>query len=336
MTKRLWLSGMSGYVASNVAKHILETTNWDIIAPVSMEHQGNQGRIRTLLSLDASYPFRVKVVPCDLSMRFDAEDFGDCDILWHFAAHSHVDTSLEKPVEVIRNNVMSTVHTFEYARQVKPDYVAYFNTDECFGDALPDEAHPEWSPQRPSNPYAAGKSGASSVAYSYWRSFDVPLVMTWGMNIIGGGPQGLDQHEEKFLPKVARALRDGTPLEIHASPEGHSGGRHWINVKDIATAYSRIYEVHKNDPNLRYMPNRPRNPIGYNIAGTRMTNLEIAQRMAEITGRELYYRFVDAHSQRPGHDLWYGLDSSKLREIQWEQTVSMDDTLLEVAKAHGL
>lgn len=336
MNKTLWLSGVSGYVASNVAKHVLETTDWDIVAPVSMEHQGNQKRINTLLSLDPSYSYRFRHVPCDLSMPFDADLFGDVDIIWHFAAHSHVDTSLVDPVGVIRNNLMSTVHTLEYARAVQPEYFAYFNTDEVFGDARQNEAHVEWSPHRPSNPYAAGKAAAADVTYSYWRSFGIPLVMTWGMNIIGGGPEGLDQHPEKFLPKVAQALRDGTPLEIHASPEGQSGGRHWINVADIATAYLRIYDVHKDDPNLRYMPNRSRNPIGYNIAGTKMTNLEIAQRMSDLTGRELYYHFVDAHSQRPGHDLFYGLDNSKLKEIQWEPTVSMDDTLLQIAKVYGL
>lgn len=336
MSKKLWLSGMSGYVASNVAKFVLERTDWDIVAPVSMEHQGNQKRINTLLSLDDSYPFRVKHVPCDLSMPFDADLFGDVDLMWHFAAHSHVDTSLEKPVEVIRNNVMSTVHTLEYARQVEPEYLAYFNTDEVMGDAEETEAHAEWSPHRPSNPYSASKAAASDIAYTYWRCYDLPLVMTWGMNIIGGGPEGLDQHPEKFLPKIAKALRDGTPLEVHASQDGSSGGRHWINVKDIATAYLRIYDVHKGDENLRYMPNRPKNPIGYNIAGTKMTNLEIAHRMAFLTGRDLSYTMVDAHSQRPGHDLWYGLDNSKLQGIGWEPELSVDDTLLEIAKVYGL
>lgn len=336
MSKKLWLSGVSGYVASNVAKHILETTDWNIIAPVSMDHQGNQKRIQTLLSLDPSYPSRVTVVPCDLSMRFDADLFGRCDVVWNFAAHSHVDTSLQDPVGVFRNNAMSSVWVTEYVKETKPEYFAYFNTDEVFGDALSGEAHREWSPHRPSNPYASGKAAASDYAYSAWRSADIPLVMTWGMNIIGGGPKGLDQHEEKYLPKIAKAIRDGSVLEVHADPNGASGGRHWVNVKDIATAYMKIYDTHKDDPNLKFLPNRPRTPVGYNIAGVKMTNLEIAQRMAHLTGRELRYELVDAHSQRAGHDVWYGLDNTKLHSIGWEQTVSIDETLLEVAGSYGL
>lgn len=338
MSKTLFLSGVSGFVGSNVAKHVLETTNWHIIAPVSMNHHGNQGRLKTLLDLDPSYLDRVSVVRCDLAMPFEPDLFSYTpDYIWHFAAESHVERSLTDPVPFVKNNYDSTLHVLEYARKVDPDLFFYFSTDEVYGNTRgPWEKHIEWAPIRPSNPYSASKAASEALCYAWWRAYNLPVVITNGMNIIGGSPKGLDQHEEKFLPKVAQALRNGDTIQVHATPSGESGGRFWVNVRDIATAYLYITQELDGDPTVRYTPHSPWVPHRFNIVGEYRSNLDIALDLAETCNSEADIKMVDAHSDRPGHDAFYGLDGYKTKNLGWEPTISLDQTLREVAGMYGL
>src|SRR3546814_11791156 len=114
--------------------------------------------------------------------------------------------------------------------------ISDWSSDVCSSDLDGDSPHSEWSPRKPSNPYSASKSAQEDIAYSYWRAFGIPLVVTNTMNLIG--PR---QHPEKFVPKMIRALKNGEPLTIHAQQKEdgtwESGTRCWLGVTEVANEW---------------------------------------------------------------------------------------------------
>jgi dTDP-glucose 4,6-dehydratase len=131
------------------------------------------------------------------------------------------------------------------------------------------------------------------------------------MNIFGER-----QHPEKFIPICMRKIRDNETITIHGSPDKkRSGSRFYIHARNVAAAVHWL---------LDHAYNRDK----YNIVGEKeLTNLEVAQRVAEIMGKELKYEIVDFHSSRPGHDLRYGLNGNKLKMIGYEMPISINESL---------
>lgn len=329
----LFLTGASGFVGSAALRHVLEHTNWHVTAPVSMRHHGEQSRI---MPLKYRYSDRLDIVPCDLSMPFKAKEFPriadhPVSYVWNIASESHVDRSLETPQAFIRNNVELMLNVCEFVRETEPRVFLHMSTDEVFGPLGDDEApHTEWSPRKPSNPYSASKSAQEDIAYSYWRAFGIPLVITNTMNLIG--PM---QHPEKFVPKVIRSLMNGDTITVHSSPEGESGSRCWIGVEEFANAWHFLTEklddqVMDGVASLTYYPNMPSECHRYNVVGQRATNLYVAETIAEIMGIQPKVEMVNFHTSRPGHDMHYGLDGTKLAEFGWVPRVNLDERLIRI------
>lgn len=335
MSRTLFLTGASGFVGSAALEHVMWNTDWNVVCPTTMRHYGDQSR---LLELREKYPDRIRVVPCDLAMPFHADLFGEdlsIDFIWNVASESHVDRSLVEPAAFIRNNVELMVNVLEFAREVKPRVFLHMSTDEVFGPQYDDQTpHDEWSAIKPSNPYSASKAAQEAIAYSYWRSFGVPLVLTNTMNLIG--PR---QHPEKFVPKVIRALTNGDPVTIHSQKnekgEWESGTRCWIGIEDFADAwlwltikYDLITESPRHASHLTYYPSMPREPHRFNIVGQRASNLDVAKTLAEIIGVEGDFQMTDFHTSRPGHDMHYGLDGTKLTNFGWTLPMNLVDRLI--------
>lgn len=239
-------------------------------------------------------------------------EIGHVDYIVHMAADTHVDNSILEPVDVIHNNVMSTVHLLEYARTLPTlQRFFYFSTDEVFGSAPPGTAYQEWDRHRPTNPYSASKSAAENICLSYENTYKVPLVIVNVMNAFGER-----QHVEKFIPKVVRSVLRGDTLSIHADVSCRvPGSRFYIHARNIASAVLFLVE---------------HGVIGdkYNIRGEReMDNLELAQFIADVLQRPLKYNMVNFHESRPGHDLRYCLDGSKLETLGWSPPVTFTESL---------
>lgn len=338
MSKTLFLTGASGFVGSAALQHVMENTDWQVICPSTMRHYGDQSH---LLELREKYTDRIRVVPCDLAMPFHADLFGldgpgSVDYIWNIASESHVDRSLGEPEAFIRNNVELMLNVLRFAIDVKPRIFLHMSTDEVFGPQYDgDSPHDEWAPIKPSNPYSASKAAQEAIAYSYWRAYGVPLIITNTMNLIG--PR---QNPEKFVPKMIRALMAGEPLTIHAQKdeegEWESGSRCWIGIEDFANAWLWItqkYDLVLQSPrytgHLTYYPNMPREPHRFNIVGQRASNLDVAHLLAEIIGVEPDIQMVNSHTSRPGHDMHYGLDGSKLARLGWTPPANLTDRLIE-------
>lgn len=228
------------------------------------------------------------------------------------AAESHVDNSISMPVPFTMNNVDNTLTMLEYARNL-PDlkHFFYFSTDEVFGPALGEKLFTEDERHKPTNPYSASKSAAEVICQGYENTYKIPLIITNLMNVFGER-----QHPEKFIPKCINHVLNGEKIYIHSYPDlKRAGTRFYIHARNVAAAILFLMDHAK---------------IGekYNITGEQeVDNLTLAQFVAKVVGKPLIYELTDCHSDRPGHDLRYGLDGSKMRKMGWKLPVDFWQSL---------
>jgi dTDP-glucose 4,6-dehydratase len=324
MAKRALLTGAGGFFGAHVLRHLLAGTDWEIVCPVTFRHRGNSDRIASSLQHgDPGWRERVHVVMHDLTAPLPAlaDRVGRCDYVIALAAESHVDRSIADPVPFIRNNTDVMLTTLEYARSAQPESVVVFSTDEVYGPMLDGNPHAEWSPILPSNPYSGSKAAAEAIAISYWRTYGVPVVIVNSMNLLGEM-----QDPEKFLPMVISRVLRGEVVTIHGVP-GDIGSRNFIHARSVAGALLFL---------LRFAPPAAfpaaSRPDRWHVAGERMTNLELAEAAAEVTGKPLRYELADFHSARPGHDPHYGLDASKIAAAGWKPHVPFAEGLARTVR----
>lgn len=322
----LILTGASGFVGSHALRHVLTATDWTIGCPVSFRHKGLPARITSSLEDHPEWWERVDVVHCDLSAPIDHLTFaalgGDrCDYLLNVASESHVDRSISDPVPFVTNNVALALNVLEAARKMPQlQKLIQISTDEVYGPVPAGYDSHEWDPVLPSNPYAASKAAQEAIAVSYWRTYGVPLIVTNTMNIIGEM-----QDAEKFIPMTIRRALSGEAMTIHASPDGTIGSRHYLHARNQADAL--LFLLRRDLQDLRYGDGATR-PHRFNIVGEReVDNLTMAKMVAEAAGQELNYELVDFHSSRPGHDLRYAMDGSRLAALGWKAPVLLEDSL---------
>lgn len=236
-------------------------------------------------------------------------------------ASLHVDTSITDPVMFWESNTRLIGNILQYAREIGVRCFIHCSTDEVFGPAAKGYAHHEWDVIQPSNPYAASKAAQEALCFAYWRTFGVPVVITNTMNMLG-----TLQDPEKFLPKMISRIHKGEEVVIHGSP-GKIGSRMYIDCRNLADAWLYIL---KNVTPEKYGDDSHR-LTKFNVAGLEeIDNLQLALRVADIMGKELKYRLEDFHSTRPGHDIRYALDSSKILGIGWKPPIPLQQTLHEV------
>ncbi len=346
MTNRLLLTGAAGFVGSHVLRHFLINTDWDIVCPVSFKHKGVSERLVTAMEgLDKS---RVTIVYTELMAPVSEttrHKYGNITHILNVASESNVDYSIEQPAQFIQNNVALITSLLDYARTLEDLKIfLHVSTDEVYGDAPEGTNHQEWIDiHRPSNPYSASKAAQEAIAFSYWRTYDVPVVVTNTLNIIGE-----TQSADKMFMKTLRSVMDGTVMPIHASAEGKIGSRFYVHARNQADGLLHVIQrFEKPDyhatlvpsagviETLRYsqevpewFPSAPKVHPKFNIVGdNEINNLELAQLIAEAAGKELKYELVDFHSSRPGHDLRYALDGRKIARTGWKAPIPFEQSV---------
>lgn len=340
---KVLLSGASGFVGSHVLRHLLVNTSWDLVCPVTFRHKGLPARLASSVCDQPDWARRVAIVHWDLRSPADPLTLAklrDCEVFMNVASESHVDRSIAEPGSFIRNNVDLMINVLETARIVRPRLVLQMSTDEVYGPAYGDHLHKEWEPVVPSNPYSASKAAQEAIATSYWRTYGVPLVITNTMNILGE-----TQDPEKFVPMIIRTLRGrpGDPQEVtvHVSPEGVPGSRFYLHARNLADAWLylvRMMTGPREDWHASmYADGAPR-PDRYHIVGEQeIDNVRMVYCIGKIMGMheeavERRIRPVSFHASRPGHDLRYALDGSKISALGWRAPVPLDDALERTVK----
>lgn len=314
---RAVLTGAAGFAGSHALRHLLANTGWTLACPVTYDHKGHLGRLES--AMRGHDPQRVTIVSQNLARDLSTATllaFGQPDYIINYASQSHVDRSIADPGPFVANNVAVMTTMLEYARTL-PGLRAFVHvsTDECFGPLHDGEPFTEDAQHRPSNPYAASKSAQSQLGFAWWRTYGVPLVETYGCNMFGEG----QQDPEKFVPMVMAKVLAGETVPVHAAPDGTPGTRFWQHARNVADA---ILFILQNTPPARY-GDHVTLPSRYCItSGDRVSNLDMAQAIADALGRPLKYELTDYHASRPGHDLAYGIDGSRLHALGWKPPVS--------------
>jgi dTDP-glucose 4,6-dehydratase len=318
MAKRILITGGCGFIGHHFAEYVHKNTEWEIIILDMLNYASNgMERLRSNQLINSS---RVRILTYNLCNPISEgliKEIGNINYIVHMAAETHVDNSIKDPLYVINNNVHSTVNMLEYARKLKNlEIFFYFSTDEVFGPAPGDTLYKEWDRHKPTNPYSASKSAAENICISYENTYKIPLMIVNVMNAFGER-----QHVEKFIPLCIKKVLNGEKVYIHSYPDKiESGSRFYIHAQNIANGVLFLIQNGK---------------IGekYNITGEKeVSNLDLAVMISKFVGKELIYEMVDFHNDRPGHDLRYGLDGSKLFELGWNPTFNFEKSLEKTVK----
>lgn len=324
MPKRLLLTGIGGSIGVHFLAHIMHNTDWDVVGVDSFRHKGWSDRVKIMLDSHPEWVSRVTVITHDLVAPFSEltrKKIGNIDYIISMASLSDVEQSIQEPEYYITNNVALSINLLEYARLIKPSVFVQISTDEVYGAVASksgDLRH-EWDAIVPSNPYAASKACQEAIAISYWRTYRVPVIVTNTMNNFGEM-----QSSAKFPVILQKKIAADETVQIHGK-EGAIGSRSYIHSRNFADA---IIFIIKNCPPHIHTPNTADKPDRYNIAGeVQLDNLELAQLIAKLTGKELKYEMVDTHSTRPGHDPHYGLDDTKIKSLGWNPPVTFEESL---------
>jgi dTDP-glucose 4,6-dehydratase len=324
---KILLTGASGFVGSHVLRHLLTYTDAKIVCPVTFRHKGLPERIESSICTNPEWARRVDIPHWDMTEMpsFSVmHAINDCDVFMNIASESHVDRSIKYPVEFTMNNVRLIQNLVQVARLVRPEIILQMSTDEVYGPAPEGYSHREWDPACPSNPYAASKAMQEVYCIAAWRTYGLPIVITNTMNIIGEM-----QDPEKFVPMVIKKILDEEKIPVHCSPEGVPGSRFYLHARNLADAWLWLVNRAGEDWDIQMYADGSSRPSRFNIVGEReVDNIEMVKMIGRAMGREDYQiDKTDFHSGRPGHDLRYALDDSKLRCHGWYPPVALDTSL---------
>jgi len=318
MSRTILVTGGCGFIGHHFVEHVLKNSDWSIVILDKLTYASNGfDRLRDIGALDDP---RVTVLTADLTREIPvgvAKEIGEIEYIVHMAAETHVDNSIVDPEPFVMSNVVGTMHLLNYARTLKRlDKMVYFSTDEVFGPAPEGKAYKEWDRYDSSNPYAAAKAGGEELCLAYANTYKLPVLITHTMNVFGER-----QHPEKFVPMVISKVLLGETVTIHANKDKtKAGSRFYIHARNVASAILFL---------LEHGQARDK----YNIVGEReVDNLRLARFIADVVGKPLQHDMVDFHSGRPGHDLRYALDGTKMEEIGWSTGKSFEDSLLSTVE----
>lgn len=328
--KKVVITGIGGFVGAHVVEYFLEKTDWDIIGIDSFRHKGTYSRLNEIVGYNTH---RVKVFNHDLVAPIDIQlenqivgrtldsDGKPVDYIINIASDSAVERSITDPGPCWMNNCSLIFNMLEFARRVKPKLFLHFSTDEVYGEAAPDKAHHEWDVILPSNPYSASKAAQEALCLSYWRTYDVPLLLLNVMNVIGEW-----QDKEKFLPKLIYKVATNQKMQIYGEP-GKIGSRFYIHANNIADA---IIYLSKFEP-AKY--GTAQRPDRYNVVGDmELDNLQMAKYVAKILGEQLHYELIPSEIARRGYDKRYALDGKKLADLGWKHPKSTLESIEQIVK----
>jgi dTDP-glucose 4,6-dehydratase len=319
MSKRVLITGAAGFIGHHILEYILHTTDWEIIALDRLDTSGTLNRIYDVIKDRQDFHKRVYLVWHDLKAPLNqlvCKSIGSCNYILHLAAGSHVDRSIDYPIEFVMDNVVGTCNLLDYARKQLPNLEMFlnFSTDEVFGPAPEGVKYKEWDRYNSGNPYSATKAGAEELCLAYANTYKMNVCITHTMNVFG-----IRQHPEKYIPLCISRILKGEKIYIHANKDcTQAGKRHYINTSDVADG-------------ILFLLNHAQSGDKYNLVGEReLDNLQLAQMIADTLGQPLNYELVDFHSSRPGHDLRYALDGTKMKEMGWEPRKKVNERLKEV------
>tara|TARA_B110000879_G_C11177503_1_gene516756 strand:+ start:1316 stop:2380 length:1065 start_codon:yes stop_codon:yes gene_type:complete len=313
---KILVTGGAGFIGSAVIRHIISNTNDSVVNLDKLTYAGNLESLHEVSSSDRYVFERVDI--CDKVEVTRVFEQHNPDVVMHLAAESHVDRSIDGPSEFIETNIIGTYTLLEAARQywqiLDESHKSKFrfhhiSTDEVYGDLEgPEDLFTETTSYAPSSPYSASKASSDHLVRAWLRTYGLPSVITNCSNNYGSY-----HFPEKLIPLIILNALEGKPLPVYGDGQQI---RDWLYVEDHARA---LYLVAK------------KGEIGetYNIGGhNEKANIAVVTILCELMeelapikpeGIEFYRDLITYVKDRPGHDVRYAIDASKIeRELGWK------------------
>jgi dTDP-glucose 4,6-dehydratase len=247
----------------------------------------------------------------------DIEFLYECDYIINIAAETHVGNSIVKSDDFIHSNINGVHKLLELIRNYRSEgkklpTILHFSTDEVYGD-IDAGNHVESDLLKPSNPYSATKAAADMLILAWARTYNIPYIILRPTNNYGVG-----QYVEKLIPKACKylTLNKKIPLHNNGTPV-----RNWLHAQDTANAVITVID------------SGVQNEI-YNVCGNfEQDNLTTVQKIIKLhNGDEKYLDYLDLTTVRPGMDMRYALDDTKLQNLGWQPTAIFDEKLEEIVQ----
>ena len=307
--KIVYVTGCLGFIGSYVTRLCLGR-GWYVKGVDKMTYAANE----ELLNEFKAYP-NFSFVHCDIN---DLHFLYDCDYIINTAAETHVGNSIANSDDFVHSNINGVHRILELIKNYRQEsgkvpVLLHFSTDEVYGDIV-EGAHTEGDLLKPSNPYSATKAAADMLILAWARTYGIPYIIVRPTNNYGVG-----QYVEKLIPKACKYLSLGRKIPLH---NNGSPVRNWLHAEDTARAVLTIVD------------SGVRNEI-YNICGGfEQTNLDTVVKLLDAYGVDSkdLDRYIDWSCNRPGQDVRYALDDSKLRSLNWKPIKNFDEELQPIVR----
>jgi dTDP-glucose 4,6-dehydratase len=292
LAKTVLVTGGAGFIGANYVEFHLERYPADKL--IVFDKMTYAGRKENLNEFEPNQNFSfVQGDVCDRKAVDQA--MKGVDRVIHFAAESHVDRSIEGQTEFLETNILGTYNLLEAAKKENVEKFLMISTDEVYG-SVEEGSSTESDELKPRNPYSASKAAADRLAYSYFATFNLPVLVTRASN--NYGPK---QFPEKVVPLFITNLLRGKKVPLYGDGKNI---RDWLYVKDHCSAVDTV--INKGE-------------LGetYNVGGNcELQNVELTHIILEALGKG--EEMIEYVKDRPGHDRRYSLDSSKLMALGWK------------------
>jgi dTDP-glucose 4,6-dehydratase len=297
MQSKILVTGGAGFIGSNFVHFMLKKhPEYKIIVLDNLSYAGRKENLQDVLN-------KITFIKGDIRNKEDVEKIvKDCDEIVHFAALTHVDRSIIEAGDFVQTDVFGTYNLLEAAKKFGIKKFVFISTDEVYG-SINTGSFKETDNLKPRNPYSASKAGADLLCQAYFETYDLPIMITRSTNNYGPF-----QHPEKFIPKTTIYTLLGRKIPVYGKGENV---RDWVYVEDNCEAIDLVLQ---------------NGTLGevYNIGGKQeIQNIEIVRTILRLMNKtEDLIEFV---KDRPGHDLRYSLDISKIEKLGWKPKIRFED-----------
>ena len=310
MTRKILVTGGCGFIGSNFLNLMVQKyKNTKFLNIDKITYAGNHDNVSKIRNFK-NYNF-LKIDICNLSkLNKTIKEFKP-KIVVHFAAESHVDNSIKSPGEFINSNILGTYNILKSIN--KNIFLIHISTDEVYGHVIKNMSFNEKTKYNPRSPYSASKASADHLVSAWNSTYGYKSTIVNCCNNFGP-----NQDKEKFIPVIINNILNKKKIPIYGNGKQK---REWVYVDDFVSSIDFI--ISKNLFNEKFL-------IG---SGLRFENKILAKKIIEIFKKKLDYdkksiKLVRV-KDRPGHDIEYKVDSSKIRRLGWKSKTNIDRDLLK-------
>jgi len=316
------VTGGAGFIGSALVRHLIAETDSHVLTIDKLTYSGRKENLGQALG-DPRHRFEKTDITDKPAMTALFTDFAP-DIVFHLAAESHVDRSIDSPDAFIETNIIGTYNLIECARQylangqeekAKAFRFVHISTDEVFGDLGETGKFSENSPYTPNSPYSASKAGSDHLVRAWHHTYGLPAIITNCTN--NYGPY---QYPEKLLPLMILNALDGKPLPVYGDGQQI---RDWLYVDDHI--HGLLLAAERGQPGETYCIGGDSERSNIDVVNSICDILDELRPDAPSKPHRSLIKFVD---DRPGHDRRYAMDSTKItKELNWKPMTPFDDGL---------